>query len=66
MFPITTRTTFAGIGLGFGLGGAGALWHWGNPANALHLQGSGNCFTLAIVCIAAVVGVEIAGIIKGK
>lgn len=65
MWPLSARLTFASIGLGSGLAGAASLWRWGDPANTLHVQGAGNCFTLAIVSIAAVVGVEIATIIKG-
>jgi len=65
MWPLEARIVFASVGLAAGLGGAGAIIRWGDPANALHVQAAGNCIWLAMICIASVIGVEIASIIKG-
>lgn len=64
MWPFNARLAFAAAGLVFGLSGAATLWRWGDPANALHVQGAANCFTLAIASIAAVIGAEIVGMLK--
>lgn len=55
-FPTDARIIAAFLILGLGALGAAVLLAYGDPANSLHVQGLGWCFTATLGSAAAIVG----------
>lgn len=55
-FPSDARLVAAFLVLGLGALGAALLLAYGSPANSLHVQGLGWCFTSVLGAAGAIVG----------